>query len=95
MYHNNTSTFSELDNDEGEENPISCGYYDIENLKTKLLAQFPRQSALHITIQSLPAKYDQSKVLVDSLESVGLRFGYTMLCENFSDRSKLSSLSHT
>ncbi len=69
--------------DESGENPITlalnnCGYYDIEILKPELLAQSPRQSALHINIQSLPAKYNQLKVLVDRLEGAAFWLYYVV-----------------
>ncbi len=62
----------------------ACKYYELEDLNA--LSSQPRHSAVHINVQSLPAKYEQLKLFIDKLMDSRLpclQVDYILLCETF------------
>lgn len=75
--------------DEDHINPlwnINSDYHVIENLKDNLQlnSQMPHEYAtLHLNIQSLPAKFDKLKLLLNELKEQTIELDFVLLCETF------------
>ncbi len=60
----------------------SCSYYEIEELHSLIKQKF-KFNAIHLNIQSLPAKFEQLKIFIGRLEDIGAQLDYILLSETF------------
>ncbi len=70
---------------------IDCLYYDVDNLK-KIVSTDKSYilSTIHSNIRSLPAKYDQLKILICDINAIGLSIDVIMICETFLTESNMN-----
>ena len=64
---------------------IDSKYYDIDNLYSLTTATHAtyKVSAMHINIHSLPAKFDQLRLLLTRLNQHNIDLHFVLLCETF------------
>ena len=76
-----------LNNYNDDNNPlleIQSQYYDVDKINTLIdLNNNYEYSALHLNIQSLPAKFEELKHLLSELHEQGVTLDFILLCETF------------
>ena len=84
----NTYANKYLNDDETNDNPVTAlnfvsEYYDTEQLHTHFGLNKFEYSTLHLNVQSLAAKFDKVKLLINELHDQHIDLDFIMLCETF------------
>ena len=61
---------------------IDSDYYDLDTLSTNIKSKH-EYTALHLNIQSLPAKFDKLKLLISECNCQRINLDFIMVCETF------------
>ena len=60
-----------------------CSYYDVDDLKDITVPGGSEYRVMHHNIQSLPSKFDDLKILLDSMSENDKKPDFILLCETF------------
>ena len=60
-----------------------CSYYDVDDLKDITVPGGSEYRVMHHNIQSLPSKFDDLKILLDSMSENYKKPDFILLCETF------------